>query len=89
MVYILHFNVPIAHARHYTGYCKDIARRLAQHRMGRDGKHGGARLTQVACERGIDFQLVYLEPGTRADERRLKRAKNAPRLCPICNKKGR
>jgi predicted GIY-YIG superfamily endonuclease len=83
MVYILHFSEPIHHARHYTGYCRKIGPRLAAHRMGQ-----GARLTQVAVERGISLVLVYLEPGSRIEERRLKRSHNIPRICPICNGQG-
>ena len=33
---------------------------------------------------GIGFLVVATWPGTRYDERRLKRRKNAPRLCPAC-----
>jgi len=83
MVYILHFSEPIHHARHYTGYCKKIGPRLAAHNMGH-----GARLTQVAVERGISLSLVYLADGGRMVERRLKSQHNAPRFCPICNGKG-
>jgi len=54
--------------------------RLELHKAGK-----GARLTQVAVEDGIDLQLVRTWNGSRTLERRLKRQKNSPRFCPICN----
>lgn len=81
-IYLLHFNTPFKHARHYLGYTPDLDSRLADHAAGR-----GARLTQVIAEQGITFQLARTWDGTRADERRLKNQKNAPRLCPLCNPK--
>jgi hypothetical protein len=33
---------------------------------------------------GIGFLVVATWPGTRYDERRLKRRKNSPKLCPVC-----
>ena len=82
-VYLLHFDSPIspAHtAQHYLGSCTDLRQRLADHRAGR-----GARLTQVAKERGIGFIVAATWPGGRQEERRLKRRKDGRRLCPICN----
>lgn len=79
-VYLLHFADPVHHARHYLGYASNIVARIRQHRNG-----GGARLLQVLVERGVGFGVarVWLD-GDRADERRLKRCKNGPRLYPIC-----
>jgi predicted GIY-YIG superfamily endonuclease len=78
-VYLLHLDIPIAHAKHYLGSAEDLDARLARHRSG-----NGARLLEVAHERGIGFSLVRTWEGGRELERRLKRRKNAPRLCPIC-----
>jgi predicted GIY-YIG superfamily endonuclease len=78
-VYLLHFSPPLAHARHYLGWTPDLARRLEDHQTGR-----GARITQVATERGITLHLTRTWPGDRHLERHLKRRKDAPRLCPIC-----
>jgi hypothetical protein len=48
--------------------------------------HGnGARLTQVAKERGLSFVVVRIWEGDRKLERKLKNRHDAPRLCPICN----
>lgn len=51
--------------------------------------HGqGARLTEVAHERGIGFTVVRVwEDATRGDERKIKNRKNAPELCPLCRGK--
>ena len=84
VVYLLHFNAPISDkhtAQHYLGWCYDLPSRVNLHLQGR-----GARLTQVARERGIGFVIANTWPGNRAFERRLKRRKNAPRYCPICRR---
>src|SRR5262245_43612347 len=82
LVYLLHFERPISKhhtCQHYIGWCLDLVERLALHRAGR-----GARLTQVAVERGIGFEVVRTWPGDRVLERLLKDRKGAPKLCPIC-----
>jgi len=55
-VYLLHFSAPISPAhtcQHYLGYAEDVDRRIAEHRAGT-----GARLTEVAKQRGITFEVV-------------------------------
>lgn len=82
LVYLLHFSRPISEAhscQHYLGWCLDINARLAMHRAGK-----GARLTQVAVERGIGFEVVRTWEGSRELERHLKNSKRGPRLCPLC-----
>ncbi len=83
-VYLLHFSGPVAPghhtAQHYMGWSEDLGPRVNAHAHGQ-----GARLTQVAKERGLTFIVARTWQGTRSDERRLKRRHNAPRLCPICN----
>lgn len=84
-IYLLHFEEPISPyhtTQHYLGYADNIHRRITEHRAGR-----GARLTQVAKERGIKFEVARTWHGTRADERKLKRRKNGHLICPICAKK--
>ena len=79
-VYLIHLDEPIGHARHYIGYADDVDKRLVRHRRG-----NGGRLLKVAARRGIKFHVARIWPdGDRALERRLKRLKNGPRLCPIC-----
>jgi predicted GIY-YIG superfamily endonuclease len=78
-VYLLHFDRPYAHARHYTGWTTDLTARLAEHTAGR-----GARLLGVVAAAGIGWQLARTWAGTRAVERALKRRHGASRFCPIC-----
>lgn len=83
VVYLLHFERPLCPGRHtaqhYLGWALDLDVRLAAHRAGR-----GARLTQIAVERGIGFEVVRTWPGDRTLERKLKNRKESPRFCPLC-----
>ena len=79
-VYLLHFDRPFKHARHYLGWTRDLDSRLADHRAG-----SGARLLAVLKAAGIGFQLARTwTPATRRRERQLKNQGGASRLCPIC-----
>jgi hypothetical protein len=81
MLYLLHFDRPYHHARHYRGMCGDkgLAARLERHRKGL-----GARLLQVILAVGIRFRLVRTWSGGKKEERLLK--KRAIReICPVCN----
>ena len=78
-VYLIHFDEPYCHARHYLGSTYNLEARLAEHRAGQ-----GARLTQVIRDAGIDFKLARTWEGGRDLERRLKRWHKSPDLCPIC-----
>ena len=80
-VYLLCFDRPYHHARHYLGFAEDLDARLAQHRRG-----AGARLIQVIAGAGIGWRLARTWPGgDRTLERRLKNQHHGPRLCPACN----
>ena len=83
MVYMLTFP-PIGTGRHqarfYIGFCdddRDPAERLAEHRAGR-----GAAITRAVVERhGPDtLELLWVLPGDRNLERRLKRQRNHKRF---------
>ena len=76
--YLLHFNEPYRHARHYLGSSKDIPVRLIEHAEGR-----GARLTQVVRAAGIAWRLARTWAGGRARERQLKQ-RGLTRCCPLC-----
>jgi predicted GIY-YIG superfamily endonuclease len=78
-VYLLHFNQPYKHARHYVGWASNVGRRLAEHAAGR-----GARLLAVVREAGIGWQLARMWPGSRARERQIKRQGGHARHCPLC-----
>ena len=79
-VYLLHFDQPYKHARHYVGWtARNVGRRLAEHAAGR-----GARLLEVVREAGIGWQLARMWPGGRARERQIKRQGGHARKCPLC-----
>lgn len=78
IVYLLHFDRPYRHARHYLGSTADLPARLASHRDTPD-----VRLLRVLKEEGIGFTLARTWPGNRKDERRMKGRGLAP-LCPMC-----
>jgi hypothetical protein len=82
IVYLLHFDPPYRHAKHYIGYSASsgfLKARLAAHERGQ-----GARLLEVVHEAGIGWQLARTWPGTPARERQIKRQGGASRCCPMC-----
>lgn len=83
-VYLIHLDTPIHHACHYLGSAIDPWSRLEEHRNGK-----GARLLQVAVERGIGFRIVRTWQGGRQLERQLKDRHAGPELCPICSNERR
>ncbi len=83
-IYLLHFDQPYKHARHYVGWTTDLAQRLDEHRQGR-----GARLIAVITAAGIGFTLARTTTGGRADERLIKRFGGATRYCPLCTPRPR
>ncbi len=78
-VYLIHFDQPYKHARHYLGYASDVSARLQLHASGQ-----GARLMQVIVEAGITWRLARTWSGGRDFERKLKSRKKASELCPFC-----
>ncbi|MGA2829102.1 MAG: hypothetical protein ABSF03_23650 [Streptosporangiaceae bacterium] len=78
--YLIHFDRPYKHARHYLGWASNVKRRLAEHAAGR-----GANLMAVVRDAGIGWQLARLWPNsTRSRERQLKNQGSRARLCPMC-----
>ena len=87
IVYLLHFDRPYRHAKHYTGWAassRSLKRRLAAHRHGQ-----GARLLAVVHAAGIGWQLARTWPGDRGRERQIKRQGGASGCCPMCGIKPR
>jgi hypothetical protein len=85
MIYLLHFDTPLAHARHYVGFSTDrrtLPERLEHHRKATSG----VRIMQVLKERGITFTVAGVWEGDRTLERKLHRH-GKTRWCPICNPK--
>ena len=80
VIYLLHFDRPYRHARHYTGWTgDDMLDRIERHAIGR-----GARLMTVIHQAGIGFVLARLCEGTRNTERAIKNQGGAVRYCPLC-----
>ena len=78
-VYLIHFDTPYKHARHYIGWTTDLPARIAAHANGT-----GARLMEVVTGAGISWQLARTWSGTRSRERQIKRQGGASRRCPLC-----
>jgi predicted GIY-YIG superfamily endonuclease len=80
-VYLVHFESPLCHARHYLGATDDVNARLEGHREGK-----GANILRVCNENDIKYKIVRVwENKPIGYERKLKNRKNAPLLCPVCN----
>lgn len=83
-IYLLHFDRPYKHAKHYLGWTLDLDTRIAAHRSG-VGDCG--RLMRVIKDAGIGFQLARIwTEATRTYERSLKNQGGRSRLCPLCKK---
>lgn len=84
VVYLLHFDTPYKHAKHYLGFVETgegLQARLTRHAKGQ-----GARLMEIVSGAGIGFKLARSwQNATRDFERKLKNRKETPQLCPICN----
>ena len=78
-VYLICFNRPYRHARHYTGYSEHLDKRLTDHLCGQ-----GARLMEIVTEAGIEWKVTRTWKGDRSLERHIKNRKDAPRICPRC-----
>ncbi len=73
VIYMLHFDRPYKHARHYVGWTDDLLDRLDTHAKGH-----GARLVAVIWQAGIGFTLIRICEGTRSTERAIKNEGGAP-----------
>lgn len=78
-VYLIHFERPYHHARHYLGWTDNIAKRMREHANGQ-----GSPLMRAVTLARIPWRVVYTEEGSRDLEKRYKSQKNASRLCPLC-----
>lgn len=80
-IYLLHFDRPYKHARHYLGWSSDVAARFDRHTAGR-----GSPLVKAALAAGIGVEIVFVRPGTRHDERRLHIRGHVGEWCPLCRR---
>jgi len=79
-VYVLHFDPPFRHARHYIGIAHDgnVLRRLHEHLRGR-----GSGLVLAAYVSGCRVTVTVDMPGDLGLERRLHN-RHGTRVCPVC-----
>lgn len=81
-VYLIHFDKPYKHARHYIGFTTQIADRMNTHVT---AGTRSAKLMQVITAAGITWQIAKLwSDKTRAFERQLKKWHGAVKFCPLC-----
>jgi predicted GIY-YIG superfamily endonuclease len=78
-VYLIHFDAPLSHARHYIGWTRDLASRIQRHAEGR-----GSPLLRAVTAAGIRWRVARLFKGGKSLERHLKNYHGAGRLCPYC-----
>lgn len=80
MIYILHFDRPYQHARHYIGFTEsdDVMDRVREH-----GTVNGSRLLQVVKAAGIGWTVSRILAGDRKRERQIKQNRGG-RYCPLC-----
>ncbi len=86
MLYLIHFEQPYKHAKHYLGYVKEPW--LLERRMKRHGTCEGSALMRAVRKAGIKWRLVAVWPeGNQTRERQLKNRKETPKFCPCCGGK--
>jgi predicted GIY-YIG superfamily endonuclease len=79
-VYLIHFEKPYKHAKHYLGWTTDLDKRIALHRRGQ-----GSVLLSVVNGAGIGWDVVRTWEGAdRNFERRVKNRGGLARECPAC-----
>jgi hypothetical protein len=85
-LYLLHLNQRLGRegrngAEHYLGWTPraELLERLRAH-----GTSSGARMLEVARQRGIGWHVGMVARGTPGDERRLKRYGHHDELCWTC-----
>lgn len=83
MVYLIHFDEPYKHARHYLGYCHSWA---ADDRITAHSNGNGAKLIKAVQEAGIGWIIARIwDYGDQEFERHLKNTKKVKVCCPFCN----
>lgn len=84
VIYVLHFDVPLCNAQHYSGCTDNLKARLARHAQG-----AGSKLTRHLASLGLHWRLggcyQTSKDNMRKHERYLKDQHNAARYCEICN----
>lgn len=85
MIYLICFDRPFRHARHYLGFVESpgkLEARIERHRSG-----DGAKLLRAVNQAGIQWRVVRTwEDGSRDKERQMKNRGHTPDYCPVCRK---
>lgn len=85
-LYLLHFQEPYRHARHYLGYAVGTGRGRAYARAQAAGRLTGAHELVMAVQAaGIEITVADVWVGAGRRERAmLRRSHNLSRHCPLC-----
>jgi len=79
-VYLIHFDRPYRHARHYIGSATNLGWRIHEHQTG-----NGSALMAAVARAGIGWRIARTwENIPRWHEAKFHRQKNNPKLCPFC-----
>ena len=84
-LYVIHFDRPYKHAKHYTGIAIDVEKRMKEHSGGY-----GAKLMKAIKENNIGFRYNIIGEypdysSAKSEEKRLKtKVKQPKKYCPIC-----
>lgn len=80
-VYLICFDTPFGHAKHYMGWTRDVGARIAKHRSGH-----GARLMQLVQKAGIKWRVTRIwRDRCKSYESYLKTHRVKKKICPRCN----
>jgi predicted GIY-YIG superfamily endonuclease len=85
MVYLIHLEKPLAHARHYIGFTPGSGKRALNKRITKHKNGTGSKFLNAVNQAGISYKVVRTwDEGDRAFERQLKNRKKSSCLCPEC-----
>ena len=85
MIYLLHFDPPFHHARHYLGFTENLAQRMATHTGQNGGSGYGSKLVTAARAAGSKIILARVWPDGTRDQERMKKNRGKTRICPVCD----
>lgn len=85
MVYLIHLDTPLAHARHYIGFTPGKGKRALNKRMTKHKNGTGSKFLNAVNKAGIGWNVVRTwDEGDRTFERKLKNQKKSSCFCPEC-----
>jgi hypothetical protein len=83
MIYVLHFERPYHHARHYVGFAEHDVENRVREQLTSTGRRPSP-LVRAVVAAGIGVVLAAVIEGTREDERKIKRGAKTSSVCPHC-----